>query len=430
MKNKLPLIFFCLSLSMLIFGVGFLVGKFQIFPYSVIDKGYRGLKWSLQVAGLAELWYYPKDPYKDIPPVKDTGKASPGLTLVTRTKSDRQLSVGVYDLDGNVVHEWDVNWFKNWPNATHLSESSTPKALPGTHVHGAVITDDGDLIFNFENLGLIRMKPDSSVVWRLPIRTHHSAFIASSGNLWVCSKDDTRNLSKLFPSINRYGWDEAVLEVDPADGKVLRQINIIDLLERNGLRGLVYVNSQMSLYRPGMIGGDILHLNDVEVFPDTMKEGFFKHGDIMVSLRGISTILVFSPDTLKIKFHVTGTVNKQHDPDFVDGNTITVFDNNPSYYEGGKLSSRIVEIHAPSGDARVVFQGNDKIPFFTNVMGKHQWLPNGNLLVTESRRGRGFELSPDGEVVWEFRNELGNGRVGLVDEVQRLTEKQSRFFMK
>jgi hypothetical protein len=31
-------------------------------------------------------------------------------------------------------------------------------------------------------------------------------------------------------------------------------------------------------------------------------------------------------------------------------------------------------------------------------------LPNGNVLVTESDNGRAFELSGDGEIVWEFYN--------------------------
>jgi hypothetical protein len=29
-------------------------------------------------------------------------------------------------------------------------------------------------------------------------------------------------------------------------------------------------------------------------------------------------------------------------------------------------------------------------------------LPNGNTLITESDRGRVFEITPSGEIVWEF----------------------------
>jgi len=42
--------------------------------------------------------------------------------------------------------------------------------------------------------------------------------------------------------------------------------------------------------------------------------------------------------------------------------------------------------------------------FFTNGAGAQQRLPNGNTLITESERGRVIEVSPDGEVVWEYIN--------------------------
>ena len=47
----------------------------------------------------------------------------------------------------------------------------------------------------------------------------------------------------------------------------------------------------------------------------------------MISLRNVSTVLVFDPDDLKIRYSITGRFVRQHDPDFVDNNTISVFDN-------------------------------------------------------------------------------------------------------
>ena len=42
--------------------------------------------------------------------------------------------------------------------------------------------------------------------------------------------------------------------------------------------------------------------------------------------------------------------------------------------------------------------------FFSAVQGAAQALPNGNVLVTESTKGRVFEVTRDGEIVWEFWN--------------------------
>jgi hypothetical protein len=53
-------------------------------------------------------------------------------------------------------------------------------------------------------------------------------------------------------------------------------------------------------------------------------------------------------------------------------------------------------------------------------MGKHQWLPNGNLLITESVEGRAFEIDPDGALVWEYFNIVDRGRLALLTEAHRL----------
>ena len=55
-------------------------------------------------------------------------------------------------------------------------------------------------------------------------------------------------------------------------------------------------------------------------------------------------------------------------------------------------------------------------------MGKHEWLPNGNLLVTESEKGRAFEVDQQGNIVWEFVNLVADGYAGRVGEVHRLLE--------
>lgn len=71
--------------------------------------------------------------------------------------------------------------------------------------------------------------------------------------------------------------------------------------------------------------------------------------------------------------------------------------------------SRIVILNARDKSERVFFQGSKEVPFFSDIMGKHQWLPNGNLLVTEARWGRVFELTPDGKLAWEYNNVLDRG---------------------
>ena len=84
---------------------------------------------------------------------------------------------------------------------------------------------------------------------------------------------------------------------------------------------------------------------------------------------------------------------------------------------------------APTDEVTVAFEGNKDIPFYTHIKGKHQWLPNGNLLVTESVQGRAFELNPQGEIVWEYINYLLPDFVGSVTEVTRLPASYSDLYL-
>jgi hypothetical protein len=65
--------------------------------------------------------------------------------------------------------------------------------------------------------------------------------------------------------------------------------------------------------------------------------------------------------------------------------------------------------------------------FFSELRGMQQVLPNGNVLVAESMRGRVFEVArEDRRVVWEYRNILegaaegGRVRVGIVTHAERV----------
>jgi hypothetical protein len=283
---------------------------------------------------------------------------------------------------------------------------------------------DGDIIFNFEQLGTIRMNTCGEVVWRLPYRTHHSIFPDGDGNLWLSAQKTSLKPLPQFPKHVPPVRDPIILQISPR-GKVLREISVMELLDKNGLRALLHMRGDS---QKNTVSGDALHLNDVEVFPADMDEGVFSHGNILISLRNINTILVFDPDSLKIKFIKIGGFVRQHDPDFIDGNTISLFDNNNIGPEEFGQQSRIILLDAVTGDVSTYYSGSKTAPFYTNIMGKHQWLPNGNLLVTDSNNGRAFELNESKEIVWEFINLIGEGRVGIVEEVQRVPSNMANIF--
>ena len=417
MADRVAPFLFVVSATCFVFSYGVVVGKYHIFPHRVLAHAAEGFR-ELRTRMTPELPEYYKRVMDRAPTFsRNTGQAYMGLNLVTRVTSDRELVAEIMDMDSQKFHAWHLDWFKIWPDAEHVPERQFPRARPGTHIHGAVVMENGDLVFNFEHLGLVRLDRRGEVVWRLPYQTHHAVHRHDDGNLWVCGQKDHTEPDARFP--NRIPpFDEyTLLEVTP-DGKIAEEWSVAELLHENGLAGLLYLGSLRNTST--QVHGDSLHLNDVEPFPATMQEDFFRQGDILVSLRNINTVFVFNRHSRRIKFISTGWFVRQHDPDFIDGNRFSVFDNNNIAPEAYGQQSRIVIVSARDKTSEVFFEGNLKAPFYTDIMGKHQWLPNGNLLITEARQGRAFEINRRGEVVWEYVNYVDRGVVGLVGEVQRL----------
>jgi len=418
-ERAIPVIAGIFLLGVAFVTYGYFAAKKSLFPSSQIEQAETVAK-ALKKTILKERpWYYSK--------VKDDGPAvtvrngamMPGMTLTTGMGADRHLVSRVIDEDGKALHDWSIDWFDLWKDADHLPPSLKPQERPGTQIHGAVLSSNGDLTFNFDKLGLVRMDWCGKVKWRLPKLTHHSVFEDESGHLWVAGMVSHSERDPRLPAHKPPFVEYTVLEVS-SEGKVLQEISIPDLLAANGLSGLLHLSSTAD--GSTEVTGDTLHENDVEVFQSTMKPGLFTDGDIMISLRNVNTILVIDPATRKIKYMVSNRFVRQHDPDFIDGNTITVFDNNNLYGKKSDAFSRIIQIDARTGEEQVLFQGTADRPFFTNVMGKQQRLANGDTLVTEATSGKAVEFDRDGTVVWSYRNLVAPHLVGALTEATRLPQ--------
>ena len=90
---------------------------------------------------------------------------------------------------------------------------------------------------------------------------------------------------------------------------------------------------------------------------------------------------------------------RQHDPSMLENGNILVFDNGVR-----TRRSRIVELDPLTREIVWTFEGDPPAEFYSIQMGACQGLANGNVLVTESQKGRAFETTRDHQVVWEFFN--------------------------
>lgn len=417
-KDRFGIFLFYFSICIISFLYGYLSHRSHIFPHQVIESAGKAAISLVNKYNGRLPWYYQKGEYPNNRLITYRPKSAyKGLNLVTSIGLESKLYAQIISMRGQVLHEWNIDWFKLWPKPSHLPDKIIPKERPGTHIDGAILMPNGDIVFNFQYCGLTRLTPCGGIVWRLSYQTHHSVNLDKKGHLWVSGRKHHTKSIQNYKNYKPPFEEEMILEVSP-DGKILQEISVMDLFLKNDLSGYLYMGPQSDWSTE--TGSDTLHLNDVEPFPANFKESFFSKEDIMVSLRNINTIFVFNRYDNKIKFLKTGCFVRQHDPDFIDGDSISVFDNNHITEEPNGQQSRILILSAHSDKSRIYFSGNKKIPFYTVILGKHQWLPNGNLLITEPMKGRAFEIDQNKEIVWEYLNIIEEGLTGTMEEVQRI----------
>ncbi len=102
----------------------------------------------------------------------------------------------------------------------------------------------------------------------------------------------------------------------------------------------------------------------------------------------------------------------------MDTGNVLLFDNGlgrqPAY-------SRAVEINPLTAEIVWEYRADPPTRFFTASKGSVQRLPNGNTLLAESDRGHAIEVTPEGEVVWEFicPHRAGEGQRAAIVRMKR-----------
>ncbi len=65
----------------------------------------------------------------------------------------------------------------------------------------------------------------------------------------------------------------------------------------------------------------------------------------------------------------------------------------------------------PFGPAEPIWSYSDPGPFYANHLSGAFRMPNGNTLITEGTTGYIFEVTSDGETVWDYQNAGNLARV-------------------
>ena len=335
------------------------------------------------------------------------------------------------DVKGNVAKRWPspapntrLGYTRPLANGNLLSRVAPIRPLPGAEAEYAEVTG---------TTSVIEATQDGRIVWQYTDQArslHHDMERLPNGNtLLVCSKD--LNLPQVSRRLLR---DDCLIEVDPS-GNVVWEWQTADHLDDLELPQDVkdqIMNGYPSGRRTGVGGAppptegfDYLHMNGASPIPDSAghTDPRFKPGNIIVSYRYINTLAVVDRETKKIVWKTVGLTIGQHNPHFLPGGVpgtgnVLVFDNgfvngttNPHGFSTREYS-RIVEIDPV--DTSIVWEHtaeNSNRPiwsFFSHYISGAQRLSNGNTLICEGSNGRIFEVTPSGEIVWEYVNPFPN----------------------
>lgn len=331
----------------------------------------------------------------------------PGLLLMSRYDGDRARHVvELVDVrQGSVIHSWSPDADQLLDRASRESNIISFERWDTKHfryIH-PLLMDDGGLILKDHQSPLMRVDACENLVWRQEGSFfHHTTETGSDGTIWVPGRSEP-SVNKLVPKEFR---DDSIVQIS-SDGDILYQKSIQEIFIENGLK--------LHLYASGTYQDDRLHANDVQ--PVVGDGPFWKSGDLFLSLRHLSMVLLYRPSTNEIIWKKRGPWAAQHDVDIVDDHTIAVFNNNTFRYSSkgeGKVDG-VNEIVFYDFETDTVSRPYDNLfkthKIATRSEGLFSILPSGYLLVEEENNGRLLIFSPKGELAAEFVNRAVDGDI-------------------
>lgn len=406
-----------------------MLGAFGAFPFGQLVEGAKA------TGTLVDEWRQTRPTILD--PIQYEGS---GLVTYVPEESDGGLTlvqgilpggtqVRLLAEDGRELHRWTTDFFKVWPDAQDVfPQHRRPSSQHQYFTQGVHAFRDGSLLVNFGELGAAKFDRCSRLVWRTDRVTHHSITEAGNGKFWIPGQiAPSETEERLFPpgynaqkidalvgnSLSK-GYNNSVLLVD-ADGKVEKEFSVLAAVADAGLEHALYASFNEVLHDP-------THLNDIDVVTPALAariEGV-EAGDLLLSLREMNMIAIMDPDDGRLKWHHQGPFVRQHDPDIAEDGMIEIFNNRSKLMSKAIDTSQIVRFDPTSGKTDILFPKGEDDKFYTNIMGAHQKLANGNRLITESRQGRVFEVTEQGRIVWDYRLPYDDEVASLFSVAMRL----------
>jgi hypothetical protein len=328
----------------------------------------------------------------------DKSKAFDGYNLYV----DRGQTAYLMDMTGRVVHRWRL------PSTRQFWEY-------------ARLLNDGDIVAASLGRGFVKLDKNSRLIWEAQISANHDIEVLQDGSFLVQATEPPVKYNQrcvFFDSIVHVSKDGKILDKWSTyeHFKDLQKLHFHSLLDKNKLakddHPAVFdwdsLNRRFSTFERDQSFAktecyDYYHLNSIQVLPDTalgLKDGRFQKGNWLIGSWSADSIFILDKNTHQVVWSWgPGILDGPHIPRMSNNGDILVYDNGPH-----RSFSRLIIIDPMSDKIVWEYKANPPESFHSKFEGSSQLLPNGDFFICESWSGRAFEITPNGETVWEFRN--------------------------
>ncbi|MGD8240608.1 MAG: arylsulfotransferase family protein, partial [Armatimonadota bacterium] len=260
-----------------------------------------------------------------------------------------------------------------------------------------------------------RFIPEGQIPHETYLGPHHDVTRKANGNTLVICRHAVP--PEYLEQVREPTWQnqtiygDTILEVEP-DCNVVWEWHSHGHLDINHYRLLASPEWHAGPYNSTVM--DWTHVNTVRELPPNKwhdaGDARFRPGNVMISPRQLDTVYLIDRETKEIVWEYSGEyfggLSGQHEPHMIEpglpgeGNVL-IFDNGASPWNdlGHAGKSYVLEINPQSKE--LVWVYDKGLQFHATYTSSAQRLANGNTLICESAAQRVFEVTPDGETVWE-----------------------------
>lgn len=320
----------------------------------------------------------------------------------------------IIDRSGKVLHSWPLPLDLLFDG---IQGFKGDVKLSNFYPIGLGLLGDGSLVATFHGrntfpyaVGIARIDRAGKVLWKHFDGAHHWIRVGPDERIYapVQIRRQLKHIAGNAVEIRcpYVVYDEGV-RIYRSNGTVERTVMMTDMLIHNGYPGLIYSVRDDC---------DPIHLNSVDLLSPEIASRIpgAAAGDLLVSLREPSAIVLFDPVKAKIKRAIVGRTAAQHSAKFMPDGTVLAFDN-----QGGSRSlggSRIVRLNLVDGSAQTVFPtdaSRSMLPFGSSDGGTVTPSPDGKrAMISSKNKSRDIEFDlATGRPLWSMTHVLDVGPI-------------------